>query len=205
MFDGDNIPQRQEGSRPGVVHFFLLMRCGLKFLTKYAREVHSHSLAQWGLPAFHIPCPNVASSLPESESHRKGSTLCGSEQSQAASPGRSDFRAPSASSPSKHWPGHRPRLPSRERAKQTGLGRCGREAVCAFGSWKREKCADLGSKVGCRLGHVEPTWGGSFPTNCIRTRHFPFLSSGPAPSQAWVALEGGIGGGWLPPGGACHP
>lgn len=189
MFDGGDIPQRQEGSRPGAVHFFLLMRCGLKFLTKYIREVHSHSLALWGLPALHIPCPNMASPLPESESHRKGSTLCGSEQSQAVSPARSDFRAPSAPSPSKHWPGHRPRLLSRERAKQTGLGRGGREAVCAFGSWKREKCADLGSKVGCRLSLVEPTRVGPFPQT-VQAPDFSLFKRGPSSLTGPGGLRG---------------
>lgn len=70
MFDGGDIPQRQEGSRPRVAHFFLLMRCGLKFLTKYAHEVHSHSLPHWAsLPATSLL--QDGSSLPESESHSK--------------------------------------------------------------------------------------------------------------------------------------
>lgn len=147
------------------------------------------------------PAPTWPSSFTESESYSKGSTLCGSEQGQAASLGRSDFRAPSAPSPSKHWPGHCSRLPSWERAKLTCLGRSGREGVCVFGSWKRETCADLGSKVCSLLGHVEAMRGGSFPTNCTATKHFTFLSKGPAteppgpippPSQAQVALEGGV-------------
>lgn len=50
--------------------------------------------------------PSMAFSLPESEAYSKESTLSGSEQSQA------DFRAPSAPSPSKYWPGHCPRLPA---------------------------------------------------------------------------------------------
>lgn len=147
------------------------------------------------------PAPAWPSSCTESESYSKGSTLCGSEQGQAASPGRSDVRAPSAHSPLKHWPGRCSRLPSWEGAKLTCLGRSGREGVCVFGFWKRETYADLGSKVGRLLGHVGPTRGGSFPTNCTGTKSFTFLSKGPAaeppgpippPSRAQVALVGGV-------------
>lgn len=71
-------------------------------------------------------------------------------------------------------------LPSWERGKQTRLAcRGGREAVCAFGSWKRGKCAGPGSKVGRRRGHVEPMRGGSFLTHCTGTRQFTVLSRGP--------------------------
>lgn len=112
------------------------------------------------------PAPAWPSSLPVSESYSKGSVL-----GQAGSPGRSNFKAPSAPSPPKHWSGHPSRLPSWERAKQTCLGRGGRERVCAFSSWKREICADLGSEVGGLLGHVEPMRGGSFPMGWTGTKH----------------------------------
>lgn len=37
----------------GTVCCFLLIRCGLEFLPKYACEVYFHSSAPWGLPPHH--------------------------------------------------------------------------------------------------------------------------------------------------------
>lgn len=58
--------------------------------------------------------------------------------------------------------------------------------VYAFGSWKREMCADLGSPVGSPLSHVEPTMGQFLSCRLYGTSRFSLFQARAQQESLWV-------------------